>query len=294
MNRVKKDSEFVKTLDRLVELSIDTYYNPYKTFQWAVDLPDEQWWMPAELLTVYDTRFMQEFDEPQLMRLSKWESIHFYSLNIHGIRELLIEVTRRIHSPGFEVPSEFFHHFIGEENEHMWFFAKFCLKYGSKVYPDKSIKINAGELAPDIETFLVFARILVFEEIVDYFNVRIGKDESLHPVIRQINNVHHQDESRHIAFGRQIVKQLHQRVSENYDSAKLSELETYLKRYIETSLQSFYNPAVYRDSGIANPYKLRSEVLREAGRKLYHEKILNRTMDFLAKSGILSPENSLS
>lgn len=294
MNMVKTDSEYVNSLDRLVELSVDTYYNPYKSFQWADDLPDEQWWMPADLLTVYGTRFMREFDEAQLMRLSKWESINFYSLNIHGIRELLIEVTRRIHMPEFEVPSEFFHHFIGEENEHMWFFARFCLKYGSKIYPDKTIKMNAGEMEPDVETFLVFARILIFEEIVDYFNVKIGKDESLHPVIRQVNNVHHQDESRHIAFGRQIVKRLHQRVSEKYDPARMSELETYLKRYIETSLQSFYNPAVYRDAGVPEPYKLRSELVKEPARKIYHEKILSRTTDFLVKSGIISKENFLS
>lgn len=293
MNMVKTDSEFARTLDRLVEISVDTYYNPYTAFRWD-DVSDERWWMPADLLTVYGTRFMQEFDESQLMRLSKWESINFYSLNIHGIRELLIEVTKRIHSPGFESPSEFFHHFIGEENEHMWFFAKFCLKYGSKVYPDKSIKISAGEMEPDVETFLVFARILIFEEIVDYFNVRIGKDESLHPVIRQVNNVHHQDESRHIAFGRQIVKQLHQRLTENYDSTRLLELGSYLKRYIETSLQSFYNPAAYRDAGIAEPYKLRSELLKEPGRKLQHEKIMNRTTDFLARSGIISQESFLS
>ena len=41
--------------------------------------------------------------------------------------ELLIEVMRRLHTPGYEIPTPYFHHFIGEENEHMWFFAEFCL-----------------------------------------------------------------------------------------------------------------------------------------------------------------------
>ncbi|PYP86355.1 MAG: AurF domain containing protein [Blastocatellia bacterium AA13] len=286
------NTDFTRTLNRLVELSIDGYYNPYTELQWEEALDDEQWWMPASLLTLYDTKFIDEFDEPQLMKLSKWESIHFYSLNIHGIRELLIEVTKRIHSPGYEGASEFFHHFIGEENEHMWFFAKFCLKYGSKIYPDKSMKMNVAELESDIQTFLVFARILIFEEIVDYFNIRIGKDESLHPVIRQVNNVHHQDESRHVAFGRQFVAQLHRDLIAAYGHARLTEIEGYLRRYIDASLQSFYNPAVYRDAGIEDEYRLRSALLKEPGRTRQHEKIMGRTTDFLIKNGILSEENS--
>src|SRR5215470_8463372 len=105
METITSQADFNKTLNRLVELSIDTYYNPYKTLEWVDELAEEQWWMPRRLLTLYDTPFIDGFDDSQLMKLSKWESIHFYSLNIHGIRELLIEVTRRIHSPGYELPS---------------------------------------------------------------------------------------------------------------------------------------------------------------------------------------------
>jgi len=154
-------------LERITEMSVETYYNPYKMFQWPDSLPDEQWWMTPELMTVADTRFAEELPESQLMALSKWESIHFYSLNVHGIRELLLEVVKRVQMPGYDGESEFFHHFIGEENEHMWFFATFCLNYGKKIYPDKKLKTEVGELPQDIENLFVFSRILIFEEIVD-------------------------------------------------------------------------------------------------------------------------------
>ena len=101
-------------LSRITEMSVETYYNPYKMFEWPEALPDEQWWMTPDLLTVAGTRFAAELPEERLQALSKWESIHFYSLNVHGIRELLLEVIKRIHTPGFEMESEFFHHFVGE------------------------------------------------------------------------------------------------------------------------------------------------------------------------------------
>lgn len=280
-------SSIAQTLDRIIGMSIDTYYNPYKTFQWPDSLPEEQWWMSRDLMTITGTALERELSEAQLMALSKWESIHFYSLNVHGIRELLIEVIKRVHTPGFEEESEFFHHFIGEENEHMWFFATFCRKYGKKIYADKKVKLPTIEHEPDVESLLVFSRILVFEEIVDYFNLRMGRDETLDPIIRQVNAIHHQDESRHIAFGREIVKLLWQQVRVRHPEEQLQGLRDYLARYIQASVQSLYSPAVYADAGLPDPYKVRTTLLADPARREANERVLRRTVDFFANLGLL-------
>ena len=268
-------------------MSIDTYYNPYKEFQWPDSLPDEQWWMSPELMTVAETRYVNEFSEAQLMALSKWESIYFYSLNVHGIRELLIEVVKRVQTPEYEEETEFFHHFIGEENEHMWFFATFCTNYGQKIYPNRKINFQVSEMPADIEAFLVFSRILIFEEIVDYFNLRMGKDERLHPIIQQVNRIHHQDESRHIAFGREIVRKLHDYIVEHEPAEKVKEAEEYVRRYLVASVQSLYNPAVYKDAGLPEPYKLRSALLADPARRESDRQILKRTTDYMSRNGII-------
>src|ERR1700748_1157790 len=83
-------------LERITEMSVETYYNPYKMFEWPDSLPDEQWWMTPELMTMPAPRFATELPEKQRMAISKWESVHFYSLNVHGIRELLLEVIKRV------------------------------------------------------------------------------------------------------------------------------------------------------------------------------------------------------
>ena len=137
-----------------------------------------------------DERFREILD-----RLSSMSVEDYYnpSLNVHGIRELLIEVTKRIHAAEFAVLSQFFNHFIGEENEHMWFFAEFCLRYGSKIYKQPR---GGAETIPsnNAESLLVFARILIFEELVDHFNSKMVLDKNLHDTIRRINRIHYQDE----------------------------------------------------------------------------------------------------
>jgi hypothetical protein len=275
-------------LERLTKKSIAHAEAPYARFDWPTELSEDAWWMSDDLLSVHATRLAQCLDESQRKRLGKWESIHFYSLNIHGIRELLSAVVHRIHAPGFESSSEFFHRFIAEENEHMWFFAQFCQRYGGKIYPDRSMKLGPASEDPEVDSFIIFARILIFEELVDHFNVRMGSDPALPPIVRQVNCVHHKEEARHIAGGRQIVKHLYARLAKRLDRAARKQLDLYLRRYIEACLESLYNPTVYRDAGIADPYGFRSEVLEDPARRLHHRKFLGRTVRYLSQNDIIS------
>ncbi|MCX5404027.1 diiron oxygenase [Streptomyces sp. NBC_01298] len=280
---------FLEVLERLSSRSIEEYYNPYQQFDWPEKLEEGQLWMTPELLTVYGTPFYEELGEETIHRLSKWESINFYSLNVHGIRELLIEVVGRIHMPGFEVPSDFFHHFIGEENEHMWFFAEFCRRYGDKIYGSTAMRADSA-WEPEVDNFLVFARILFFEELVDHYNMRMAQDESLCHTIREVNRIHHQDESRHIAFGRELVSLLFKRMKDTVSAQRLAEVEAYLKRYVVYSVNSLYNPHVYRDAGIADPLALRNALVADEGRRPYERKAIRKPLGFFLKTGIFTDD----
>jgi P-aminobenzoate N-oxygenase AurF len=282
---IDSDGRLLEILDRLTTKSIDDYYNPYKLFEWPDSLPDDMWWMSPELTTTYGTAAAERLSPERLHALSKYESLNFYSLNVHGIRELLIEVTRRIHTKGFETPSEFFHHFIGEENEHMWFFAEFCLRYGRKIYRQPaggSVDIPRS----NVESLLVFARILIFEELVDHFNSRMAADDRLHETIRAINRIHHQDESRHIAFGRELVTALFADVKRTSTEQELADIADYLRRYLTYSFESLFNPHAYRDAGIADPMGLRQELLASPARAEFEQNVFRKTSKFLEKIGI--------
>lgn len=283
---IDQDDRFLGILDRLTNKSINDYYNPYQLFEWPQSLPENTWWMSPELTTTHGTEAAARLSQEQLHALSRYESINFYSLNVHGIRELLIEVTRRIHTTGFETPSKFFHHFIGEENEHMWFFAEFCLRYGRKIYRQPagaSVEIPRS----NVESLLVFARILIFEELVDHFNSRMAVDERLHETIRAINRIHHQDESRHIAFGRELVAALYEDVKRTATEEELQDIAAYLRRYLTYSFESLYNPQVYRDAGVPQPLELRRELLQSPARAEFEQSVFRKTTKYLSKVGII-------
>ena len=59
-----------------------------------------------------------------------------------------------------------------------------------------------------LRDIIIFGRILIAEELCDVFNARMANDGRLPPLVREINGVHHRDESRHIAFGRQMMRSL--------------------------------------------------------------------------------------
>ncbi|MFD9813570.1 diiron oxygenase [Streptomyces sp. NPDC059080] len=287
--RPEREQRFVEILQRLVDKSVDEYYNPYREFAWPETLPSEMMWMSDDLTSTYGTEIVNELTEAQRQQLSRWESINFYSLNVEGIRELLVEVVRRIHTRGFEIPSDFFHHFVGEENEHMWFFAEFCLRYGGKIYSGPKLNSIAHE-DPRVENLLVFCRVLLFEEIVDHYNMRMAGDASLHETIRQVNRVHHEDESRHIAFGRELVSLLHADLVGDLTPGQREEIEQYLKRYIAFSLRAFYNPQIYRDAGIPDPLGFRERLLAEPSRREAERRAVRKPLAFMCRTGIFADD----
>ncbi|PEF55826.1 AurF domain containing protein [Bacillus cereus] len=282
-------TEMQSILDKIINVSVQDYYNPYDHFKWPDKLEEDVMWMPLELMSIYNTHYLDDMSHEEIIKLSKWESINFYSMNVHNIRELLISVMERVHMPGFEEQSEYFHHFIGEENEHMYFFAKFCLNYGGKIYHMKKIRFES-EYDKEIENFIVFTQILLFEEIVDYYNLKMSKDQNLHPIIREINKIHHQDESRHIAFGRMLVKYLWKKIKEKYSGSDISELQNYLNNYIISGFQDFYNPTVYKDAGLSNHFEMRTNLMTMSSRQEVHKQVSKKVIDFMLKNEILNKE----
>ncbi|HZF89916.1 diiron oxygenase [Streptomyces sp.] len=284
---VREIEPIVLELDRLEQLAESGYYNPYTMFDWPDAIEPDMPWMSESLTTLAGTPMWDELTREQQIALTRYEAINFFSLNIHGIRELMSEVVMRIHERPYADVSEFLHHFIGEENEHMWFFAQFCLRYGGKLYPAQpTLKADSVDhLSPVARELIVFARILIFEEIVDYYNAHMATDQSLPHIAREINRVHHQDESRHVAFGRMIFTNLLAQVAKR-DPAEVPVVAEYLENYLQYSIGTLYNPAAYRDAGIPDALALRRKALAHPARVEAHDQVLKRTRKFLTKSGV--------
>ncbi|MEU4792138.1 diiron oxygenase [Micromonospora tulbaghiae] len=277
--------------DRLSRISRENRYDVYTLFEWPSSLPADRYWISPELMTCYGTELWDELDEPCRVELSHREAVNFFSVNVHLIRELIGGVAERIYTTRYPGLSEFFHDFIAEENVHAWFFATFCQRYGGGVYPARRVELGRPPVEDVLRDVVVFGRILIAEELSDYFNATMANDERLPEICQQINRVHHEDESRHIAFGRQMMRELRDEATRQVGADRIAETGGYLARYSDFCLQSLYSRQAYAQAGLERPGDVRSRLLSHPRRAELHRAAVGRTVGFLNRIGLVDAES---
>lgn len=216
---------------------------------WPRTLDASEWCLSPELCSLYGTPALDMLPEPQQRRLAFFELINFFSLNIHGERWLLAGLARHLYGATFEPDDRYVHHFIDEENKHLHYFATFCRTYAGKIYPERSLAWPR-EYEPGEEAFLFFAKVMLFEDVVDDLNRRMALDERLWPLIRDINRLHHEDEVRHLAYGRMVTQRLYRRWAPYWSQATRDGVGQHLSEYVWRNLREYCNPEVYLDAGL--------------------------------------------
>jgi hypothetical protein len=174
----------------------------------------------------------------------------------------------------------------------MVLFGGFCQRYAGKIYPDRHLNVPR-EYAPGEKDFLFFAKVQVFEEIVDYYNYLNAGCELLHPISREINRLHRIDEARHLAFGRKMVADLFAEHSPRWSNETLAGIRSYLEGYIIATLREYVNPDMYRDAGFADPYATMELAWAAPSSRQRREKATAKLRHFFQSRGILTSEVSL-
>jgi hypothetical protein len=285
-------TEFTKTVKKLCDASVKDYINPYSYLDWPEALDIEQWFTSPELISLYGTDVYDRLTEAEKKRLSFYEAVNFFSLNINGEKSLVQGLAERLYRRGNEKTTRYLHHFLDEENKHMVYFGGFCTRYAGKIYTDKKM-VFPRDFEPGEQDFLFFAKVLIFEEIVDVYNVAMSRDERLVPVARQINLLHHRDEARHLVFGRQVVRDLFIDHSPRWSDETRQQVRDYLKTYLAAAWKEYYNPDVYRDSGFQDPFEIREMAFESAYARAHRKRISNGCVHYLLENNILDQEPAL-
>ena len=280
------------TVSRLCAASRRRYMDPYKAIAWPDALDQNAWYFTPELISLYGTPFWDTLGEAQRKRLSQYEALNFFSLNIHGERPLVEGLAQRVYRKESAVITPYLQHFLDEENKHMVYFGGFCTRYFGRVYPEKKLNLPR-EFLPGEADFLFFAKVLVFEEIVDVYNVAMAKDERLAPIARRINQLHHAEESRHLGFGRLMVAELFQRYAPTWPAEHLGETRVYLGEYLRATWREYYNPDAYRDAGIPDPYGARAMALEDPRQAEHRRQVSARCLDYLKKQHMVEEDLAL-
>ncbi len=270
---------------KLSTASIRKQWDVYSAFDWPETLPEDAWYMSPELISLYGTEAYDALTEAQQKKLSFMELCNFFSLVLQGERPLVQGLVHRLYLKSTEaVVSDYLHHFIDEENKHMIMFGMFLNRYLGKVYPEKKMNLPR-EYAKGEEEVAFLCKVLVVEELGDYYNVFMWHDDRIHPLVSEINRVHHYDESRHLAFGRARLAEKFKENSVNWSDEELARFRDWLASYLKSSWGDYYNPTMYKDAGLEDGYNLR-QVAWENGRPL-REKASERLVDLFLENGML-------
>lgn len=280
------------TVQKLSRISAEKIWNPYTDVSWPETWDPDTWYFAPELVSLYRTPEYEQLDEPARKRLAFYEAVNFFSLNIHGERSLMEGLSHRLYNRENTAISDYLHHFLDEENRHMVLFCGFCMRYATKVYPEKKLAFPR-DYAPGEEEFLFFAKVLIFEEIVDYYNVKMAQDMRLPEIARLINSTHHLDEARHLVFGREWVAELFGRHRREWPEEVLRGIREYLCNYFVMTWHEYYNPDVYRDAGFEKPYEVMQAAWNHPVAKVHRKTVSRRCLDYLLTHEILAEEPDL-
>lgn len=288
--QVQKDIQStVKTLCRISE---DQFTDPFEKLHWPESMDRAQWHFTPELISIHGMPEYDALSDEQRQRLSFYEAINFFSLNIHGEKALIEGLARNLYARNDPDITPYLHHFLDEENKHMIYFGRFCSYYAGKVYPDKKLMFPR-EYAPGEEELMFFVKVMIFEEVVDTYNKSMGEDVRLVQLARDINRLHHIDESRHLAFGRHLVKWLFERYSKEWSDEIRASINEYVKAYMVSVWREYYNAAVYVDAGMDNPYELQERAYARPEARAHRERISRHCIQFLLNTKILLEEPTL-
>lgn len=280
-----EDNRLATVARRLSRLSAEEAANPRLPLPWPARIHPEAWCTSPELISIFGTPAWEALDETARRRLSLLECANFFALNIHGEKALLEGIAKRLYARDLAPHAHYLHHFLAEENQHMSWFGEFCHRYAGKIYPDRKIVLPRDH-APGEEDLLFFARAMIFELIVDGYNQRMAKDGRLHPLVCEIHRRHHEDESRHLAFGRLVVEELWQRHAPRWPEETRAAVREYLASYVEATWREYYNPDVYRDAGLPAPYELARTAFAAAPARARREEVQRRCVRVLDEIGL--------
>lgn len=280
---------FASDLQKLSRASRRNFLDPAH-LNWPAEVNPNEWHFSPELISIYDSSTWHALDEPSRRRLSFFEAVNFFSLNIHGEKYLISEVSRLLYRENDFDLNEYLLHFIEEEAKHMMYFSRFCQRYAGKVYPDNTLTLGS-ESNPGLHKFLLFARIYLFEEIVDEYNRIIAADQRISSITRDINRVHHVEEARHLAFGRKFLRRQFQQLSASWDPSTHDYVKRHLQAYLEMIWKQYYNPKVYQDAGITDSFEIWQQSFSDPVAVSHRQQICAQRLDLLRELNLIENES---
>ncbi|KRV48632.1 hypothetical protein AQ490_24145 [Wenjunlia vitaminophila] len=271
--------------ERLLAASAKHSFDPEVEVDWTAPLEPGKWFLPASLVSLYDTPLWRTMSEEQRIELSRHEATSLASMGI-WFELILMQLLAR-HAYDHDPTSRHVRYAlteIADECRHSMMFARMIEKLETPVYRPSLLDHNLARVMKSVSTTTgSFAATLLVEEILDWMQRQTFPDESVQPLVRQITRIHVVEESRHVRYAREELRR--QAVTSPAPLRGLSRTVTgEVSRVVARSLIS---PRVYASVGLPTRLAVaqaagsahRREVMRTSARRL---------TGFLQEIGLLS------
>ena len=270
---------------RLLGSAATLSYDPMEEVDWDAPVPADRYGLNPEWSTLYGTPLWDEMTFEQKVTLTKHEVCSIMSTGIwfEMILQQMILRDQYVKDHG-SAEFQFALTEIADECRHSIMFARACEKMGVPAYFPTRLSV---ELARGFKSFAsaeaAYTGSLVAEEILDVMQRDWRRGEDVQPIVRTTSKIHVVEESRHMKFARQEVRESLRGASAGRRRA--SGVLVAIAAYVIVS--NMVNEDVYAAAGLDV-----ERAVTEA-RDNEHRKAMMRTssrhlMDFLGEVGLLS------
>ncbi|GAA1956968.1 AurF N-oxygenase family protein [Kitasatospora viridis] len=194
---------------RLLDSAAQLSYDPNVEVDWAAPLDPAHYGLNPEWSTLYGTRLWREMSEHQRVVLTRHEvgSIMSTGIWFEMILQQLVLRDQYLKNHG-NAEFRFALTEIADECRHSIMFARACEKMGVPHYrPTRPVAEAARAFKTLATGELAYGGILVAEEVLDVMQRDWMRGEEVLPIIRATSRIHVVEESRHMKFARQEIRE---------------------------------------------------------------------------------------
>jgi hypothetical protein len=190
--------------ERLLKGSVKKSYAPVVDIDWDAPLDPDKFFLPAKVVTLYDTPEWDAMTRQQQIELSRQELVNILSAGI-WFENILNQALLRdlMHKNPTAATTHYALTELGDETRHMVMFGKTIERVGGiPVRPRLILRIIINSLPFVFRGSILWGAALVGEEIFDALQRQILEDSELQPIVQRLMRIHVTEEARHIQFAR--------------------------------------------------------------------------------------------
>ncbi|MFD5434423.1 diiron oxygenase [Kitasatospora sp. NPDC091257] len=274
---------------RLLESAATLSYDPSTEIDWDAPLPEDHYGLNPEWSTLYGTRLWGEMTERQRVVLTRHEVCSIMNTGIwfEMILQQMVLRDQYLRNPA-DAAFQFALTEIADECRHSIMFARACAKMGVPAYRPHKLIAQAGRAFKALaKGELAYGGILVAEEVLDVMQRDWMRGENVLEIVRGTSRIHVVEESRHMKFARQEIRERMRHASPARRRASATGIA--VGAYVIVT--SMVHPGVYKAAGL-DVQRALAEVRASEHRKAMMRTSSRHLMAFLAETGLLTSRSA--